>query len=83
MWTLRLRRLEGSWPGSGAQTNQNGFSRVTEHPDVPGLHRRLAGIRAYLEAARYQGEEWRKRARCNRALLAHVDVMDELLARED
>ena len=54
-----------------------------EHPDVPGLHRRLAGIRAYLEAARYQGEEWRKRARCNRALLAHVDVVDELLARED
>ena len=54
-----------------------------EHPDVPGLHRRLAGIRAYLEAARYQGEEWRKRARCNRALLAHVDVMDELLAARD
>ena len=54
-----------------------------EHPDVPGLHRRLAGIRAYLEAARYQGEEWRKRARCNRALLTHVDVMDELLAARD
>ena len=54
-----------------------------EHPDVPGLHRRLVGIRAYLEAARYQGEEWRKRARCNRALLAHVDVMDELLAARD
>ena len=49
-----------------------------EHPDVPGLHRRLAGIRAYLEAARYQGEEWRKRARCNRALLAHIDVLKQL-----
>ncbi len=49
-----------------------------EHPDVPGQYRRLAGIRAYLEAARYQGEEWRKGARSNRALLAHIDVVDEL-----
>ena len=55
-----------------------------EHLDVPGHHRRLAFYRAYLEVARYQGEEWRKGARCDRALLAHVDVMDELLAaRED
>ena len=55
-----------------------------EHPDTPDLYRRLAGVRAYLEAARYQGETWRKGARCYRVLLAHVDAMEELLAaRED
>ena len=49
-----------------------------EHPWVPGLHRRLAGIRAYLEAARYQDAKWRESSRYYRVLIAHIDVMDEL-----
>ena len=51
-----------------------------EHPSVPGLHRRLAGVRAYLAAARYQDEKWREMPRCEKVLAAHGDAMDELLA---
>ena len=52
-----------------------------EHPSVPGLRRRLAGIRAYLEAARYQDAKWRETSRYFRVFIAHIDVMDEVRRR--
>ena len=51
-----------------------------EHPQTAVVQEQLALTRAWLNAARYQAEEWRERHRCQRALIAHVDVMDELLA---
>ena len=53
-----------------------------EHPDVPSQYRRLAGIRAYLEAARYQDAKWRETSRYFRVFIAHIDVMDELRRRD-
>ena len=51
-----------------------------EHPQTATVQEQLALTRAWLNAARYQDEEWRGRYRCQRALIAHVDAMDELLA---